>query len=451
MPNTETKPVKIEDLTFDLSNPRYPPRTSQRDAIEKIAEHQGMKLVRLAEDIVDKGLNPTKRILVAPADDGSFVVLEGNRRIAALKLLAQKELRSSLNLKPRIEKKLRALSDQAQADGTLPTMVDCVVTTREEANYWIQLEHTGENEGVGVVDWDGPARQRFRGGSPALQAVDLATPYLDGKTQELLPQIAHTNIERILNTPEARQALGVDLNNGKVTLGEPEDRARARLVAVVSDVANRVIRVTQLHSKDQRVAYAKDVAARPLTPIAGPIEKSGSGAKDTATSGASRPTRRVAVHRTTLIPRHFKVSIKQGRINRIYDELQRLQLTKFVNSGAVLLRVFVELSIDEYAKGHSLSLRVHPQAKPGRKTASIPREMKLREKLKAAADHLEAKGVSTKHELRGVRVLLHKQNHPLSVDSLHSYVHNQHYSPTIEDLATTWDNIEAFMSGLWKP
>jgi len=448
MPDTDTKPIKIEDLAFDLINPRYPPRSSQREAIAKIVDDQGIKLVNLAEDIVENGLNPTKRILVAPADEGSFVVLEGNRRIAALKLLAQKELRSSLNLPPRIEKKLLALSNRAE--GTLPTTVDCVVTSREDANYWIQLEHTGENEGVGVVDWDGAARQRFRGGSPALQAVDLVTPYLDDKTQELLPQIAHTNIERLLNTPEARQALGVDLTNGTLTLKDPEGRARARLVAVVSDVAHRRIKVTQLDSKDQRVAYAKEVAARPLTPITSPSGKGGAGAKDTTTSATPRPPRRVAVQRTTLIPKHFKLSIKQGRINRIYDELQRLQLKRFVNSGAVLLRVFVELSIDEYAKGHSLSLRVHSKPKPGTKKATIRREMKLKEKLKAAADHLEARSICTRHELQGVRALLQKKNHPLSVDSLNAYVHNQHYSPSVADLTNTWDNIDAFMSGLWK-
>ncbi len=452
MPDADSKTLKIEDLTFDLSNPRYPPHTSQREALSKIADDQGMKLVKLAEDIVNNGLNPTKRVLVMSANNGGFVVLEGNRRIAALKLLTQKELRSSLNLPARIEKKFQALSDRAQSDGSLPVEVNCVVTTREEANYWIQLEHTGENEGIGVVDWDGAARQRFRGGSPALQAVDLVTQFLDAKTQELLPQIAHTNIERLLNTPEARQALGVELINGKLTLMEPEGHARARLVAVVTDITHRRIKVTQLDTKDLRVQYANEVAARPLIPITNSVGKSGVSvnAGTPTASAPSRPSRRVAVQRTTLIPKHFKLSIKQGRINRIYDELQRLQLKKFVNSGAVLLRVFVELSIDEYARTHSLSLRVSSMAKPGGKKVANPREMKLKEKLRAAADHLETNRTCTRHELQGTRALFQKKNHPLSIDSLNAYVHNQHYSPSIGDLVNTWDNIAAFMSGLWK-
>ena len=41
--------------------------------------------------------------------------------------------------------------------------------------------------------------------------------------------------------------------------------------------------------------------------------------------------------------------------------------------------------------------------------------------------------------------------HPLSINSLHAYVHNPYYSPSVPDLARTWDNIEPFVIGLWKP
>jgi hypothetical protein len=45
---------------------------------------------------------------------------------------------------------------------------------------------------------------------------------------------------------------------------------------------------------------------------------------------------------------------------------------------------------------------------------------------------------------------MHK-NHPLSIDSLHAYVHNPDYSPSLADLTRNWDNIEPFVIGLWKP
>jgi hypothetical protein len=443
MAQDENRVIELEELSVDLENPRYPTRASQRDAIAKMVEHQGLKLANLAEDIVENGLNPTRRFLVTPASGGGYTVLEGNRRIAALKLLTQKELRTSLNLPTKIEKRLQALADAA---GPLPTSVDCAVRAPEDAKHWIQLEHTGENEGRGVVGWDGPARQRFRGGSPALQAVDLVTPYLDEKTKALLPEMSITNIERLLNTPEARHEIGVELSSGKLSLKQPEDKALSRLAAVVSDVAHRKIRVTHLDSKDQRVAYAREVAARPITALKGPTP----GTPGTPASPSTPTTKRVPLQRATLIPRQLKLSIKPPRVNRIYDELQRLRLKNYVNSGAVLLRVFVELSIDEYANRRSLSLRVTPTPKPGSTKAPAPRDMKLKEKVKVAADDLEKRGVCTKPNLQGVRALMHK-HHPLSIDSLHAYVHNAHYSPSVSDLTQTWDNIEPFVIGLWKP
>src|SRR6187551_1467437 len=94
-----------------------------------------------------------------------------------------------------------------QASPTFPLEYDCAVLPREEANHWILLKHTGENEGLGVVTWDGRARHRFRQSSPALQAVEmvLAGNYLDEETKQKLPKIAITNIERVLNTPDARK------------------------------------------------------------------------------------------------------------------------------------------------------------------------------------------------------------------------------------------------------
>lgn len=438
-------PIKIANLLIDLRNPRYEIRSSQHDALATISRDQGLKLYNLAEDIVDKGLNPSDIPIVTPADEpGSYTVLEGNRRIAALKLLSSPSLVASLDLPSSILKKYNSLIDQAK--GTLPTELQCVVLSREDANNWIMLKHTGENEGVGIVTWDGRARHRFRGASPALQAVELveASNLLDDDTRAKLPKIAITNIERILGTPDARRLLGVDVKNDKLILNAPEDNALGRLALVVSDVANRTIRVTDLDAKDQRFAYAQDIAARPLP-------KPAASAVSHQPSTGSKPTvaTRISPDRSTLIPKHFKLRISQTRINRIYGELQRLNAEHYVNSCAVLLRVFVELSVDDYAQRHRVTLKATPRSKKSSRAASSPRDMTLREKLKTVADHLEARRACSKHELQGIRTLISNRNHVISVDTLNAYVHNKDYNPTATDLKTSWDNIQVFIERLW--
>jgi len=152
--------IKLENLLIDLQNPRYDSRKSQVEALYTIIHDQKEKLINLAEDIIIKGTNDSDLPIVAETDD-KFIVLEGNRRVAALRLLSSPSLVESLELPQKVTKKLKDLHESARNE--LPTEISCVVMTREDANYWISLKHTGENEGVGVVTWDGRAKHRFRG------------------------------------------------------------------------------------------------------------------------------------------------------------------------------------------------------------------------------------------------------------------------------------------------
>mgnify|MGYP000944436713 CR=1 FL=1 len=55
---------------------------------------QENKLVNLAEDIINNGLNPSDIPIVTPSadDEKAYVVLEGNRRVTAIKLIIQPDL-----------------------------------------------------------------------------------------------------------------------------------------------------------------------------------------------------------------------------------------------------------------------------------------------------------------------------------------------------------------------
>ena len=148
-----------------------------------------------------------------------------------------------------------------------------------------------------------------------------------------------------------------------------------------------------------------------------------------------------------LIPGHFKLAIPQTRINNIYYELSKLDL-QYVNSVAVLFRVFLELSVDDYAKRKRITLKkVTSPKKIGAKP--LTKDMTLREKLKTVADYLEAEGVCDKQELQGIRSLVNNRMHVLSIDTLNAYVHNKDYSPTATELKQKWDNIQVFVERLW--
>ncbi len=439
------KKISLHNLLVDLRNPRYDPRNSQRDALAKIASDQEEKLTNLAQDIVDKGLNCSDLPIVT-AEGDAYTVLEGNRRVAALKLMSSPDLVESLGLPQKIVTKFKELHESC--DGQLPETLDCVVMTREDANYWIQLKHTGENDGAGVVSWDGTASHRFRGGSPALQAIDLVrnSNYLDPETKSKLENIPITNIERILGTTDARNLLGVQVDNHQLTLQHPEDEALARLAMVVSDIANKRVKVTDLDNWQQRVNYAQEVASRPIVKMNKPNKKANESDTSSKTGKGNRTT---LPERKTLVPRQMKLIIPHARINKIFSELQTLSIEKFINSCAVMFRVFVEMSIDDFAERHKIALTIALKPKGSLTSKVKPPEMTLRQKLVVIADYLEKNGACTKHQLLGIRSLTTNRYHVLSVDSLNAYVHNKDYSPTASDLKSNWDSIQTFIQTIW--
>lgn len=81
--------LNANELLLDLENPRISKAGSQREALQKIIEDQDIKLVVLADSIVADRLSPMDRWLVikSPVESGKYTVLEGNRRLATIKIL----------------------------------------------------------------------------------------------------------------------------------------------------------------------------------------------------------------------------------------------------------------------------------------------------------------------------------------------------------------------------
>ena len=129
------KPIRITDLQLDTTNYRTGKQNDQREAIRSLIEEQKHKLVRLAQDIIENGLSPLETICVAPVpnDKNRYTVIEGNRRVAAMKLVTQPDLAADTtwhNAFKRLHKSL---------PGQLPTKVRCIVApNKEDAFIWIQ-------------------------------------------------------------------------------------------------------------------------------------------------------------------------------------------------------------------------------------------------------------------------------------------------------------------------
>jgi hypothetical protein len=143
--------LTVDELLLDLENPRISRADSQREALQKIIEDQDIKLVVLGESIVADGLNPMDRWLVlkSPTEVGKYIVLEGNRRLATIRLLNNRHMLNSLEVRSPVKKRLADLADKFDLDHISP--IACFeISDRPAAAAWLNQRHTGENKGRGA-------------------------------------------------------------------------------------------------------------------------------------------------------------------------------------------------------------------------------------------------------------------------------------------------------------
>jgi len=447
MPQQITIPVS--KLDFDLQNPRYPVQASQRDALEKILLSKLTKSVNLAEHIVQFGQNPID--LIAVVQDGTrFVVLEGNRRASVLKVLAKPLLLTSMPEGvgiPAFCKRMKALSGKVDS-AAVKTVIVVLFASREEAKVWISLKHTGENDGAGTVPWEPSAKARFSdNGDLGLMLLDFGKFRGWFSDDDLSPngaQFPLSTLNRLLSDPGVRGAIGLDLLNGVLLSKVTVDELSKGVKHVVNDLASGTWNVTKLKSKSDRAAYIKQFPKASLPLVVNDAE-----AWQVDVDSVPIPLKEAPpppkpkpknVARKALIPKEFVVttSTASPRLNRIYQELRKLEVDKHENAVAVLFRTYIELTLDDYL------------ARTGLKVAmSRPPQATLAEKAKGAASHLKSQSLLDKNQAANVDRLVGVNSDPKaesgSITTLHSFVHSRHSNPIPSELKLAWDNIADFM------
>jgi len=455
MPNDDSglfeNTIPVARLLLDPENPRLPEiQGSQRETIAALAQVQGSQLVALAKHIVDYGLNPAELPIVMPtADDPrNYYVLDGNRRINALKVLETPELAQSA-LKASDLKKLKRLS-LAYLKSPIAE-VRCVISpTREVADPWIQLRHRGYIEGAGTVAWTGQVAARYderRGKrSPALQVLDFLQKHvqLEPHTADRVAQGRYpvTTLDRLLNTIYVREKLGLEKAGGMLSSKYLANQLIPALKRVVEELGSGNTTVSQLKSQKQRIDYINDLDDTILPDENEELSESRT-LTDVGGSKPKNPGKRVGKEqrrqRTTIIPKDCVLEIDHHRINAIYIELKKLSSDEFPNSAAAMMRIFLELSLDHYLEN------------TGGWTEPQIDGTNLQKKILATVKLFEKSNVLTPGQLAPVKACANKQSilGP-TYSTLHGFIHNYHHAPIPTELRTLWDNLQLFFQKLWR-
>lgn len=444
------KKIKLVNLQVNTENYRFEEVLNQKEAIEKMIENQGEKLISLIEDILKYGLNPNDKIQVTTSkhDNAKYNVLEGNRRTVALKLLNMPDLIENEKFSS-LKKKFKRLHEENKSN--LINEVECTVyDDPKEAEHWIGVKHGYGVVGVATDNWDPYQKDRYKEkttgrSSLVYQAIKLlqVSEGVPREVKDNLDKLNTSNLKRLLDDPSVRNMLGIEVHKGVLSSKIDEKEVIKGLSKIVLDVLDTNFRVKDIYTKLDREDYIKNFDGRSKPNLAvksdSPWEFNGSSSSGQANEPLTTKTRANPRDRKKLIPKSCSLKISSPRINRMYHELQNLDVEKFANASAISLRVFVELSVDCYIEEHKLTTALS-SAKSGKD---------FQQKVFTTASHLESKKLADPAICKGIRLEVKDSNSLLGVDTLHAYIHNHRLSPTPQNLVITWDNIQPFIEKVW--
>jgi hypothetical protein len=456
------KKAKVSSLLLDPENPRIPPADhplSQDELLAELIEHD--KVYELAKNIVTNGYY-TDEMLITAARDGKCVVVEGNRRLAALKALLSPEAAPEKH-----QKKFRALSAKIPRSmiHEIPTIL---APSRDAALPRIAEKHTHPM----LESWKTPQQARFyqsllEQGKTAVEICEshgltrseledflrMATLYRMACSLDLPEDVQEkvenprsfpiTTLERLLELQPGREFLCIEADpkhgfKGNVQLSE----FKKGFAKVVTDVAKGEVDSRVLRDKESIRRYlatikdhqpdkskrgsfsAKDLfkkTARPPSP--GP-------AKQARTKGY-RPSSR-------LVPGELKCSVNSQRVHDVFNEFRKMKLPECPNAIAIMLRVLLELSASHYiqriGKTNELITRYRqPHAKSDWHATLRQQTTFLLQEVNLPLEPLER---------RGLQRFLSDKDTWFNLDSLDTFIHNKNVQPTERDLRSIWGMVE---------
>lgn len=445
--------ISVANLLLDVGNFRIVKRDSQREARAAVIAEQGRKLVNLAKDIIQEGVNPSDLPLVVDAGDGNqnFIVIEGNRRLTALQLLLKPELAEGTPIHASFKKLSKNHAD------AIPKVLDCVIVpTKRAGRVWINRKHSSGLDGAGTEPWSAMAKARADAeqgiARPELDAVNfvLLNPDLDAKVRHKLEGSSFnvTTLQRLIEAKDVQEEIGFTLRDGKLVSHQDRNRIKAILTEMVTIIASGKDNGQKFTERNVDTVEHRATFLEKLLPRNPKRKKSDtpweiSGKPKPAKLKTKTPKAKgtpSTADQPNLVPRKFRLELPAGKINDIFIELKELDVTKRRHAVSVLFRVFFELSLDDYITKHNVTLPKSHNGKP---------KDRLIDKLNATNTHALSTLLLNSKELKPINVAIGSKDSFLSPETLNAYVHSAWMNPDPLQLKIAWNNVQLFLERLW--
>lgn len=464
------KSIKVNNLLLDRENPRLPNTIdSEVSIIEYMVSTE--QILNILEDIANIGLSPIEGVAVLK-EGSSYIVLEGNRRVSALKLL------NNPNLLPAYSEKIsNVLKD---CDRKIEEVSCVVFNSRKEAKVWLERKHSGQQGGIGTKPWSSEQKTRFKGNTSnntlAMNIVDFAK---ENEIEEAQTTGMLTTVTRFLANETFRNSIGIKsrTKDSEITIDIPKEDFTLVLKQFIYDVVDKTNKQVGSRANKEDVIeygnylrdnYLKDIERTEHHTINAPIvsnssheadhppvnsddesdsdlDKSSNEQKEPSFSDKDEtnetPRKRSSKNpdnRKYIFTSEFYCKTSNSLITKIYYELKSIEVTSLPLSCAIMTRTFIESIMKQYLDEVCNSKK--SRDKLDNIINDIHKHLNLVDNLKVLSSKQEA-------ALKYLKLLTERKGYALSPFSLGINAHGGAY-PKATDIKTDWMNIEPIIQYL---
>lgn len=456
------KNVNVTKLKLDNKNPRFSHiqrEVTQNDLINEMI--MNYKIYDLAKSIAEDGFFPDKN-LICIIDNDNYVVVEGNRRLAAIKALLTPEI-----VEEKYCKRFKKLNSIIKASYILKIEI-IIAPSREAANPIIFKEHTE----ITSIPWSRIMQAEFyrRQLENEISIDELALKYNKSKSEitsflklinmyEIACNLDYSNekykesildkqgfnasvLERIYDSQIMRDCLKFDFDSyGYIRGATKKEDFKKAYTKVIEDILDAKINTRTLNKKEDFEEY-KEGLIDWLPTSSGRFTQKDL-LKETLTPEKMVKTEKSKVKKTVqqssgIIPRGIPFTFEGAtNLKYFYNELKKMPVKSYPNSVAATLRAFLEKSVRMFLKKKKrkkLSININ----------GVIKDEKL-EKL-SLGDIIDCitKNEETVLEDNTKKILrqFKSSSDKASLNALNSIMHNEEYSLKEEELRKIWAKLE---------
>ena len=462
-----TRPHSIASLHLDPKNPRLGRETTARaprEIIQYLFKHD--KALEVAKSIATRGYFPNEPLL-AIKENEQLIVVEGNRRLAALKALREPGL-----LEGPLQRQIELLARKVKGLADIANVPVTIAPSRRATDRQISGRHIG----TPVLPWQAENRARFildklaEGyTNPQLQdqlGFSLADIQTARQTRAIadmarsldLPEEVKakidnprakifTTLERVFDSSAGREFLMVEPDNDHGIHGTTTKPEFLRgFTRLVTDIALGKQSSRTLNTNDDIRTYFES-----WEPDERPVKKHGAFVPADIIEGrsvaspphtrppADTPTRSRRISNTVL-PRDFNVRHGNDRLIDIRRELTKLKRDDFPNAGAVLLRVFFEIAVIDYLKRTGDLPRIIAEIE-GKKGQKPPFGTPTLKQLTLEITRIAKTKLGSSDAKKVEKAIRYDPSAPFSISELHGFVHGSDL-PSARDIEQFWSRTE---------